>query len=192
MTFQDLLQKRRSIRTFKDTPVPTDVIRELIRECTLAPSSMNGQPWRFVIVQDKGMIQRMSDESRTNILNRIIANPDDYAAKYRKMLADESFNVFWNAPCVVLIVGDSSWKNLYVDCALAAGYFMMGATARGLGTCWINMGAQIQDPHLRAELGIPADCAIVAPISVGYPESIPPAPKRKAPEILKTVVNRAD
>jgi nitroreductase len=103
------------------------------------------------------------------------------------MLQNESFNVFYNAPCLVLILGSSSAKNLFVDCALAAGYFMMGAVSRGLGTCWVNLGAEIHDPNMLKELEIPDNTTIVAPIIVGYPEEIPPTPKRNEPEILRII-----
>ncbi|MGD9017979.1 MAG: nitroreductase family protein, partial [Desulfobacterales bacterium] len=73
------------------------------------------------------------------------------------------------------------------DCALAAGYFMMAAASRGLGTCWVNLGNEIHDPKMVNELGIPYNATIAAPIVFGYPEKIPPAPKRKAPEILRVI-----
>ena len=187
MTFGELLENRRSIRRYQDRPVPVHVVQELIRESTLAPSAGNGQPWKFVVVHGQEWIRKLSDESKKNILARIAANPEDYAKKYERMLSNESFNVFYNAPCLVMILGPSDLKNLYVDCALAASYFMMAAASRGLGTCWINLGAEIHDPKMRAELGIPDHCTIVAPIILGYPESIPPVPKRKEPEILKIV-----
>lgn len=47
--------------------------------------------------------------------------------------------------------------------------------------------AEIHDPKMRNELGIPDNATIVAPIALGYPETIPPAPKRNEPEILKTI-----
>lgn len=84
-----------------------------------------------------------------------------------------------------MILGLSGAKNLYADCALAAGYFMMAAVSRGLGTCWVSPGAEIHDREMRDELGIPDDCTIVAPIILGYPERIPPVPKRKQPEVLR-------
>lgn len=187
MTFEDLLAKRRSIRKYKATPVPVDVVQAIIKDCTLAPNAGNEQPWKFIIVNDKRMLARISDESKKNINARIAAHPDDYARKYRGMLQDKSFNVFYNAPCLVMILGSSGLKNLYVDCALAAGYFMMAATARGLGTCWVNLGAEIHDPEMIAALGIPPKTTIVAPITLGYPEKIPPAPIRKRPEVLRVV-----
>lgn len=187
MTFDELLKNRRSVRKYKDTPVSIEVIRKIIKESTLAPNAGNEQPWKFIIVNDKETLERISDESKRNILARIAADPDDYARKYQTMLQNESFNVFYDAPCVVMILGSSCRKDLYVDCALAAGYFMMGAASRGLGTCWVNLGAEIHDSKMLSELGVPDNTTIVAPIVVGYPEEIPPAPKRNEPEILRTI-----
>jgi nitroreductase len=187
MTFAELLENRRSIRRYQARPVPVELVQEMIRESTLAPSAGNEQPWTFVIVNDREMIKRISEESKRNILARITANPDDYAGRYERRLRNESFNVFYNAPCLVMILGQSSLKNLYVDCALAASYFMMAATSRGLGTCWVNLGSEIHDPAIRGELGIPGNCTIVAPIILGYPARIPPVPRRKEPAILKTI-----
>jgi len=185
MKFDEMLESRRSIRRYQDKSVSLENIQEMIKESTLAPNAGNEQPWKFIIVNNREMLKRMSDESKKNILARIAANPDDYAKKYKGMLKNEALNVFYNAPCLVIILGPSNLKNLYVDCALAAGYFMMAATSRGLGTCWINLGTEIKDPGMISELGIPGDCTIVAPIILGYPEKIPAAPKRREPELLK-------
>ncbi len=187
MTFDEFIKNRRSVRNFKDQPVSIEVIQEIIKESTFAPNAGNEQPWKFIIVNDKEMLRKISDESKRNILARIATHPNDYAKKYKGMLRNASFNVFYNAPCLVMILGLSHLKNLYVDCALAAGYFMFSAVSRGLGTCWVNLGTEIYDPEIRNELGLPDNCTIVAPIILGHPEKTPPVPKRKMPEILKIV-----
>ncbi|MCI5221351.1 MAG: nitroreductase family protein [Candidatus Electrothrix sp. AR4] len=187
MTFDELLNNRRSVRNYQDKPVAVNVIQEMIKESTLAPNAGNEQPWKFIIVNNREMLRKISDESKKNILARIAANPNDYAKKYQGMLQNESFNVFYNAPCLVMILGPSHLKNLFVDCALAAGYFMMAASSRGLATCWVNLGTEIHDPEMIRELALPDNCTIVAPIILGYPEKIPPVPKRNEPEILTII-----
>jgi nitroreductase len=129
----------------------------------------------------------MSDESKKNILNRIASNPNDYAHRYKGMLEKEAFNVFYNAPCVVVILGQADERNLHVDCALAAAYFMMSATSRGLGTCWINLGMDLRDPELLNQLGIEKNHKIIAPLTLGYPVNIPAAPNREETKILKII-----
>lgn len=82
------------------------------------------------------MINRMSEESKRSMLERMASNPGDYAKKYEKMLQNEALNIYYHSPAMVLILGDAKLKNFYVDCALAASYLMMSATSRGLGRSW--------------------------------------------------------
>jgi len=64
---------------------------------------------------------------------------------------------------------------------------MFAAAARGLGTCWVALGANIRAPQLRGELGIPDTYRIIAPIILGYPKAIPAPSERHAPDILRVV-----
>lgn len=187
MIFTELLTARRSVRNYREEQVEPDIIKEMIKESTLAPSSGNEQPWKFIIVSDKDMLKKMSDESKKNILARMAANPGDYANKYKRMLENENFNVFYNAPSLVLVIGPANLKNVLVNCALAASYFMFAAASRNLGTCWVNLGMDIQDPEMIKKLGIPEGFRIVAPIIVGYPVKIQSAPARNEPEIIKII-----
>jgi len=122
--FFDLLRTRRSIRDFEDKEVPLDLVLKIIRESCLAPSAQNGQPWRFIIVNNKEWIKRLSDESKKNLLAYLRENPDAPIKKYEAVLRDKHFNVFYNAPCLVYFVGSKKIRTLQVDCALAACYFI--------------------------------------------------------------------
>ena len=187
MTFTEILKNRRSVRSFKSKEIPPEIINDVIHDSLFAPSAGNGQPWKFIIVNNREMIGRISIESKKNILKRIASNPGDYAKRYEQMLQKKGFNIFYNAPTVILILGDAGLKNLYIDCTLAACYFMMSATSKGLGTCWVNFGTEIYDENLRDELGIPENHKIVAPLALGYPEKIPDIPRRSEAQILKAL-----
>lgn len=187
MNHEEMLLKRRSIRNFLNKTVPNETLQELIKESTYAPSSGNEQPWKFIIVNDRLLMKKISNEAKENILKRIEINPNDYAKKYEKMLRNEKYNIFYNAPSLVFIIGEKNQKNMKINCALAASYLMMSATSRGLGTCWINFALAIESLETLNELGIPEDCEIVAPIIVGFPVEIPDLPIRKDPEILKII-----
>jgi len=187
MNLKEIFKNRRSIRKFTDQKVSLESINEIIRDSTLAPSAGNGQPWEFIIVNDREMINRISDESKKNMLKIIAANPNHFAKKYEKMLSSESFNNFYNAPVLIFILGDAKLKNLDVDCALAASYLMMAATDKDLGTCWVNFALAIQNTEICKELGITDNHRIVAPIALGYPAVIPPVPRREEPKILKVI-----
>jgi nitroreductase len=153
----------------------------------MAPSSANGQPWRFIIVNNKDVIKRLSDDSKKNLVTHIEQKPDSPLKKYEANLRNPGFNVFYNAPCLVFIAGPKQVQSLYADCSLAACYFMFSASARNLGTCWIGLGTNIQDPALLKLIGMPDDHKIVAPLILGYPKVIPSAPERTEPQILKIV-----
>ena len=185
--FFELLGKRRSVRDYEDRAVSLDLIEEIIRDSCFAPSSGDGQPWRFIVVNSKAWIKKLSDESKRNILSFIETNPDAPLKKYETALRDKDFNVFYNAPCLVFIGGSKDIRSLQVDCALAAAYFMFSAAARGLGTCWIGLGTSIQDPKVREQVGMHNDYRIVAPIVVGYPKIIPGRPKNREAKILKVI-----
>jgi nitroreductase len=185
--FSRLLNDRRSVRNYTDERMDLELVRELIKESTLAPNSGNRQPWRFSIINDMALIRRISDESKRNILAAIAEDPGSSRKRYESALKSPDFNVFYNAPCLVLIFGDKSHRSLDVDCALAASYFMLAAADRGLGTCWVALGSEIRDPELLETIGLSESDAVVAPIILGRPAAIPKAPARKNPEIVKIV-----
>ena len=184
--FFELLKTRRSIRDFQDKEVSIDLVRAILEDTCMAPSSGNGQPWKFIGINNRDKIRELSDESKKNLLFSIEKDPASPLRKYEAALRNKDFNVFYNAPCVVYIVGAKGVRSLWVDCALAASYFMFSAAARGLGTCWVDLGSQIKSPETLKELGLPEEFHIVAPMALGYPKSIPGPPERKA-EILRII-----
>ncbi len=156
--------------------IPLKMIEEILQESTLAPSASNNQPCRFVVVQCRKTIKALSDESKANLLSdnaekKIKLNPD-----YVAFLQNENFNVFYNAPCVIYIVGAKSVGSLDVDAALAASYIMFSAAARGLGTCWVALGANIRDPQLKSRTGhsrqLPDCRADYSGLSQGDPRAV--------------------
>jgi nitroreductase len=187
MDFSELLTKRRSVRNYQDKPVPTDIICEIIQDSIKAPNAGNMQLWRFVIVNNRQWMNKISDACKKTILMDIAENPASGYKVYEAAVKNPDYNVFYNAPALVYIVGSAKARTLPVDTGLLAAYFMMAATARGLGTCFIAQGGELKDPEMLAELGIPENSRIYAPIIIGYPKTVPPMPDRKEPKILKTI-----
>jgi len=186
-SFEELLKRRRSVRDFEDRETPLPLIQEIIRESTLAPSASHGQPWHFIIITDRDVMKRISDACKRALLESIEANPELPLSGYKAALENAAFNIFYNAPCLVYIVGPADAGSLDVDCALAASYLMFSAVRRGLGTCWIGLATPLQDPAIREEIGLPEGYRIVAPIIIGYPASIPEPLPREEPKILKII-----
>ncbi len=187
MDYSELLKKRRAVRDYEDKEVPCDILMQIINESCLAPSSSNRQPWHFIIITNKEVIKRLSDESKRNLLQDIERNPASPSSNYEAILRDKHFNVFYNAPCLVFIVGPKDLLSIQVDCALAACYFIFSACDRGLATCWIGLGRLIKDKELLNVIGMPEGDRIVAPIIIGYPKEVPDVPVRMGPQVLKIV-----
>jgi nitroreductase len=185
--YLDLLTKRRSIRDYEDKEVPLETIMDILHESCLAPSSSHGQPWQFIVVTNRDMIKRLSDESKRNLIADMERNPASPSRNYEAVLRDKDFNIFYNAPALIFIGGPKGVRSLQVDCALAAGYLMFSACERNLGSCWIGLGRFILEPQLRRLIGMPEDYEIVAPVILGYPRSIPDIPPRNDPQILMVV-----
>ncbi len=186
MDFFELLKVRRSVRDYEDKDVPIELIQEIIKDSTFAPNAGNMQLWRFVIVNNREWVKKCADSSKNKILAGIEADPDSPMKGYAETLKNPDFCVFYNAPAVVYLVGSKRAGTLPHDCGLLAAYFMLSATSRGLGTCWVAQGADIE-PELREELGIPENYSIEAPIILGYPKAPPAIAERKEPKILKIV-----
>lgn len=183
-SFEDLLKNRRSVRNYQETPVPEETICAIIQDSTLAPSSGNEQPWQFVIVSDKCFMEEISQDCKQALLQRIDKDPNDYAKKYKTLLSKPEYNIFYNAPVLIYILGIKGLKNSEVNCTLAASYFMFSAVSRGLGTCWISFAKFVRDNTIKKKLCLDPDLFIVAPIIIGYPKQIPAPPPRKEAKIL--------
>ncbi len=96
--FMDLLKKRRSVRDYQAKEVPTEIVKEIIKESCLAPSSGNGQPWRFIIVNDKATIEKLSNDSKKNLLSHLERNPASPIKKYEAALRNPDLMCFTMPP----------------------------------------------------------------------------------------------
>ena len=95
------------------------------------------------------------------------------------------FEVFWNAPAVVLFCARKNNPEAPFDCCRAAQTLLIAAQGLGLGTCWI--GAPIPwltSPGVADEVGIPDGCEASAAVLVGYAAEQPVGQPRPQPEIV--------
>ena len=190
MTAFDAIYRRRATRAFTPASVDEATIRELLRAAVHAPTAVHLEPWTFVIVQDRALLQSISVRAKAlataphaeahRELPRTATSPRTPA-----MLADPAFNIFYDAGTLIVICGKSIGAFVAADCWLAAENLMLAATALGLGTCPIGfaLGA-LADSDVKAELGIPLDVTAIAPIIVGIPSVVVPATTRRDPTIL--------
>ncbi len=165
MDLMDAIKTRRSVRKFKETPVPEGLLKDVLNAARLAPSADNAQPWRAIVVMDEQLKLKL------------------VAASYgQKFIAQ--------APVVVVVCGipDEAFPTIggymnahVIDVAIAVDHITLAAHALGLGTCWIGW---FKEDKVRELLNIPEDVRVVALIPIGYPDESPERTPRKNLEDL--------
>jgi len=161
-TGQELLNGRRSIRTFTDAPVTNEAIRKLLEDCRMAPTSMNTQSYYFVVIRDRDLLE--------------------YLAGVRGMASAP----IKAAPAAVAICADGERsKRADQDSAIAAYHFMLAAWDHGLGTCWI---ADMNREEIKHKLAIPTSHHIATITPLGVPSRVPkPGDRRPVDALLRTI-----
>lgn len=176
------IHSRRAVRHYMPQPVPDEIIQELLQAATQAPSAVNQQPWAFVVIQDRELLDRLSEEATRLLSGRPEAL--EYIERARRNHGS-AMDIFHGAHTLVVFCSDSQGLHPEYDVCLAAENFMLAAREMGLGTCVIGFAWPVLDlPDTRKELGIPDRFNAVLPIIVGYPRDFPVGPPRKPPRIL--------
>lgn len=181
MEVKEAIYTRRAVRSFTGESVDEQTLRQLIDAAIQAPSAVNQQPWSFCIVRDKALLARISADAKAYMLK---TSPVAASHHFQELLSNPDFDIFYNAPALVLIssVAESPWA--VENCSLAAENLMLAACAAGLGTCWIGFAQTwLGTPEGKAAIGLPTSFVPVAPIIVGHPKSVPPPVPRKEPDI---------
>jgi nitroreductase len=182
MEFLEVLRSRRAVRDFKADAIAPHVLRRLVDAAIQAPSAMNDQPWRFSIVTDPVLLERMSTAAKRHLLDclHVLPKPDHF----RDIFSDPQLHLFHRAPALIVISADSDNPWVSEDCALAAENLMLAATEMRLGSCWVGFAqAWLNAPEGRRMLGIPLSHRVVAPIVIGFPRAPAPAVPRRNPDI---------
>ncbi len=182
------IESRRSIRNFKDAPIPEADIRAILHAGTLAPSGKNRQPWRFVVVQGA---------QREEMLRVMKEGIDAFeAAGVALGSSRNTLRIMAEAPVTIFVFADDKVAGdglsqreligLSVDIqsiGAAIGNMLLAALERGLGTLWICdvFYAYEELCHWLGE-----DRLMVAAVAVGYPNETPgPRPRRSVDEVTR-------
>lgn len=171
-----VIQSRRSIRHYRPDQIKTEDIKTIVEAGIYAPSAMNQQKWHFTVVRNKGMLDKMMATVKTNILSS-----DMPGMKERAESPD--FNVYYNAPAVIIITADEDARFTEIDCGIAAENMALAAASLGIGSVLLGMGAFALEGDagkpLKNELGIPDNYQHIISISLGYnAEEAPPMPAK--------------
>ena len=151
MEFYEVIKTRRSIRSYKDTPIPEDSLKRVMEAARIAPSGHNRQFWKFYLVESEEM---------------------------KLKVAEACGGQMWiaGAPAVIVAVG---WNIPYnrggymgemtftMDVSIAFTQLILAARAEGLGTCWIG---DFSNEKVKKAIRLPEKEYVVAVTPIGYPD----------------------
>jgi nitroreductase len=183
--FWNVIQNRRSVRTFKSDSIPEKDILRIIDAARMAPTSGNQQPWKFLVIKDKTTINQMKEACIKLALQRFDSNGDNKMTKgqFTEDITKRFSSTYFSAPVFIVILTDNN--SMYPDYnhwdgPLAAGYLMLAARALGYGTVFITDA--IPDIITKEVLQIPANYTRVCITPLGVPVEWPKTPQKKSLE----------
>ena len=169
----DTIYTRRSIRRYTTQPVPEELIDQLLDAATRAPSSHNGQPWRFAVITTSSVKAQLAEQmgerlraDRLRASDRLEEIDRDVARSRERIIMTPVVIVV----CLSTINLDDPYERLMAMQSVAASIqnLLLAAHEAGLGACW--MAAPLYCPDVvRAVLQLPDDWEAQALITLGYP-----------------------
>jgi len=163
---EKVIMERRSIRSFKDKPIPDSLIRRVLEAGRFSPSAGNAQPWKFIVVTDPEIIAKMEKTTikltklimwfvdyERNFIRKIFLKPlVKIIARFRpnelhpipfnlmQRIAAEKVPVYHNPTAIILLLVDKRGVGRPpLDMGIAGQNMVLAAHSLGLGTCWIGM-----------------------------------------------------
>lgn len=171
-TIQNIIS-RRSVKKYTSEPVPIDLIEEVVKAGTYAPSGMNRQSAKIIAVTNKDMRDRLS---RIN-LEIITGN---------KLVTSSGNNdPFYGAPVVLVVLARKDVGTNIYDGTLVIENLMIAANSLGLGSCWIHRAKETfeteEGKQILEELGIEDEYIGIGNCILGYaaPDALKPQAPRK-------------
>ncbi|MCF6158155.1 MAG: nitroreductase [wastewater metagenome] len=167
MSIYEVIQKRRSIRSYKPGPVEEEKLNRILEAARRAPSAANRQPVCCIVVKDEKIKQQL-----------------------KKVYSEEWF---YTAPVIICVccIPEKAWRRgdgknyADIDAAIVMDHLVLAATEESLGTCWI---AAFKVPLLKSILNLPSGVEPVAITPLGYPLNIPePGYRKPLNELVKFI-----
>ena len=149
-TLMELIETRRSIRSYKDQEIEEDKLDYVLQAFRKAPSAKNLQPWKLVVIKNKKILKDIA----------IACNNQTFMEEAPVIIAacakeEEAYGMM------------GGYMNSYpIDIAIALEHLILAATEKGLGTCWIGA---FKEQLVKDILGVPKNVRVVALTPLGYP-----------------------
>ncbi len=146
------IHERTSVRDYTSKEVSKDALVELAKAGMAAPTAMNKQPWEFVIIQDRAILDKLGEMKPP----------------------------VGKAPAAIVVLGDTKVSGSWVlDCTAATENILIAATSMGLGTVWTGAYGNARfEAMLKETLSLPDGVMPLSVIAVGYANGTP-TPKNK-------------
>lgn len=185
MDLYEAIKGRRSVRKFKNTPVPKDLIEKIFEVALWAPSGMNRQNWKFFVLAGKRKEELLSISSTSfqylePQLQQLYAEKPKIIESTRRF-----FKRLGEAPIVVCAYfepANSEDVTSFQNVAAAIQNLLLVAHAEGLGTCWMTGPVTVANEISRF-LGV-QDMTLVAITPMGYPDETPKVPPRRPDRVV--------
>ncbi|MDR1961594.1 MAG: nitroreductase family protein [Gracilibacteraceae bacterium] len=156
----EAMYQRRSIRKYAPEPVGQEEARQIIAAALLAPSSHNRKPCRFLVADDRELLDKL-------------AAAKEHGAEFLR-----------EAPLAIVVMADESVSDIWVeDAAIAASYIQLAAQAVGINSCWSQIrerrrsekSSEWAEDYLRELLGLEPQIRVLAIIALGRGARTKPA-----------------
>lgn len=191
-TVEQTIMERRSVRNYKDKPVPEPLIQRVLEAGRFAPSAGNNQPWKFAVVTDPAFLQELEAKASSTVsMTYSVFKSDALVMSLVQMLGpamteglfdprpwagalcvvDKELPVFFGAPAVIFLGGNDRLLTPALQIGIAGQNMSLAAHAMGLGTCWSGFGAFLDMvPEVKEKLGFEAPWRIYGTLALGYPK----------------------
>ncbi len=174
----DVIRSRRSTRSFRPEQVEEETLGAILEAGNWAPSAGNDQPWHFLVIQRRELIDRMNRIAK----EAMAFSPLAWAVQKGQ---DPAFDIFYGAPTVVVVSCREDALSPRVDCSAAIQNMLLAAESLGVGSCWVGLarGFFARPEEVKA-LPLPPGYGPFYAVALGY-RSGPTSqgPERKAPPV---------
>ncbi len=184
MELFEAIHSRRSIRRYRPEPVPQGLIVRLLEAACWAPSAHNRQPWRFAVIADAEVKERLARAMGARL--RADLERDGLPPEVIEKDVARSYARITGAPVVILVAltladmdvypdpqrSQAEWTMAVQSVAMAVQNLLLAAHAEGLGACWMCAPLFCPDA-VKAALDLPEDWQPQALITLGYPAEVP-------------------
>lgn len=178
----EVIKNRRTVRKFKPNPVPRQHILKILDAAHFAPSAMNEQAWKFLVIQDRDKLNRLKKEAASWYLTRFKRSqnlPKEEFDSVEKRIKGLLENVL-SAPVYVAVLVDihSKYPAEHIYCGtLAAENLFIAARSLGYGTGFYT--TFFPNDEMKKFFNIPEQYRLICFTPIGIPEKWPEMPPKK-------------